>query len=384
MSDYKYYNGTNHIFTSDNTNSVTISAGSGQSLLIEGFTPGPFAEAGIGLELVDNSFNVLVDNSTIEVNEDNKLQVKSIPNNKLANSSITINSGSGITAPGTISLGSSGSVSVDNTVIRTTGGQTIIGSLDVTTLNGTTLNGTNGTITTLGSTTAGITTANITTNNTTTLNVTGKATFTNQSVNVPSINFQAGTQADFRITDTNGFLDINVPITTTGSGTNDPTITQITGLTGMQMYTFPGSGGGASMRQCWGIIHIPHNYAPGTGVFFHTHVMTDAAVLTGNYKINFDYTYASSAGVFPAVQTVSVIDNFTSTLQHKISEISAPILASSLEVDGVIMIRMWRDHADAQDTFAGDVHLMFIDAHIQINKFSTKYKDKSTTGSFYG
>jgi hypothetical protein len=197
------------------------------------------------------------------------------------------------------------------------------------------------------------------------------------------VNFKTGTQPDFSIEETDGFFDINVPIVVKGSGTNDPSISSITGLAGMELYTFPGSGGGNSMKQAYGIIHLPHNYAFGTGIFFHTHTLTDASVVTGNFKINFSYTYASSDGVFSPVQTVSVIDSYQSTLQHKITETQVPLLANELEVDGCIIVRMWRDNSDPEDTFNGDIHLMFIDAHIQINKFSTKYRNKATTGSFY-
>lgn len=203
----------------------------------------------------------------------------------------------------------------------------------------------------------------------------------NLQVNATKINFKAGEQSDFAIEDTDGWLDINCPIIVTGSGANDPTIATITGLTGMQLYTFPGTG---SMKQCWSQIHIPHNYAPGTGIYFHMHVLTDAAVLTGNYKINFDYSYASSNGVFSPVQTVSIVDNFQNTLQHKITEIAAPVLAGQLEVDGVVMCRAYRDPADALDTFQGDLHLIYIDCHMQISKFSTKNRNANgPSGSFY-
>lgn len=48
-----------------------------------------------------------------------KLAAGAVTTDKLADSSITISSGDGITAPGVISLGSSGAVAVDSTVLRT-------------------------------------------------------------------------------------------------------------------------------------------------------------------------------------------------------------------------------------------------------------------------
>lgn len=212
---------------------------------------------------------------------------------------------------------------------------------------------------------------------------TGKATFNNQSVDVHSLNFREGTQADFAITGTSGWVDIPSPVYSNQSSPNDPSVITLTGLSNFQGFTFPGSGGGQSMRQLFTSIHIPHNYCVGTGVFLHVHCLTDATVLTGDFVINFDYSYASGDGIFSASQTVSITSNFTNALQHRILEIPTPILASQLEVDGIIMVRLWRDHNNPSDTFAGDFIVLFIDCHMMTNKYSTKYKDKLTTGSFY-
>lgn len=139
MTDSKYYSGTNHIFYSDNGTNINISAGSGQTLTIEGYTPGTFPEAGEGLDLVSNEFNVLTDDATIEIDAFNKLSLKNggitsnklansaVTNEKLANSSLTITAGDGLSGGATVSLGGSTSFAVDSTVVRTTGNQSITG-----------------------------------------------------------------------------------------------------------------------------------------------------------------------------------------------------------------------------------------------------------------
>ncbi len=92
--------------------------------------------AGEGLSKDGNVLNVNVDDSTIEIVADT-LQVKtingsqivdsSISNSKLDNSSITINTSSGISGGSNVSLGSSISLTTDSTVVKTSGIQSISG-----------------------------------------------------------------------------------------------------------------------------------------------------------------------------------------------------------------------------------------------------------------
>jgi hypothetical protein len=85
-----------------------------------------------------------VDNSTIEIDDvSGKLLVKSlgitegklageIPNSKLLNSSLTVTGGDGLSGGGEISLGGTASVSVNSTVLRTTGNQSMTGIQTIT------------------------------------------------------------------------------------------------------------------------------------------------------------------------------------------------------------------------------------------------------------
>ncbi len=102
------------------------------------FTGSGLILAGAGLNKIGNTLDVVVDNSTIEIVL-NALRVKllgitnshiansTISNGKLVNSILTVSAGSGLTGGGLISLGSSTTLSVDSTVVRTTGVQTISG-----------------------------------------------------------------------------------------------------------------------------------------------------------------------------------------------------------------------------------------------------------------
>jgi hypothetical protein len=84
---------------------------------------------GAGLSQTGNILNVNVDNIGIQINGLNQLEIKpgGITNADLQNSSITINTSNGISGGAVVSLGSNVNLSVDSTVVRTFGLQTISG-----------------------------------------------------------------------------------------------------------------------------------------------------------------------------------------------------------------------------------------------------------------
>lgn len=132
------YTAETHVFSNPNGSDIYIKPQEGQTLYIEGFTSGDVLP-GNGLEKVGEDLNVLVDELSIEINGENKLQVKeqgiitsmlmnsAVTNEKLQQNSITVTAGSGLTGGGAIELGNSTELSVDSSVVRTTGTQSIIG-----------------------------------------------------------------------------------------------------------------------------------------------------------------------------------------------------------------------------------------------------------------
>jgi hypothetical protein len=130
------------------TNALSFTQFSGAGQLI----------AGAALSQTGNQLDVEVDNSTIEVSNDalrvkasgiqtshiadNAITTAKIANNaittakitdanitnvKLANSSVTVTAGDGMTSGGSVALGSSVTLAVNSTVVRTTGAQSIAG-----------------------------------------------------------------------------------------------------------------------------------------------------------------------------------------------------------------------------------------------------------------
>lgn len=175
-----------------------------------------------------------------------------------------------------------------------------------------------------------------------------------------------------------GWIDIPAPVQVRGSGINNPAFTAYNG--NFWAYEFPGTG---AFKEVWAKIHLPHNLLPGSGVYFHTHLTNGSAGgTTGTVYMQYEYIYATSTGTFTATSTVGSTTTFSAANQHRISETASPYLAGSTEVDGIILLRVFRDSANALDTFPGSVWLLFVDCHVNISKFSTKNRNNAL-GSFY-
>lgn len=173
-------------------------------------------------------------------------------------------------------------------------------------------------------------------------------------------------------TPTWGWREITSEIDARGSGANDPTFTVYTG-TNFYAHQFSET----TMQQVYVTYHVPHDYVPGTDIYLHVHWSNAAATPnTGNVIWGFEYSYAKghNQAAFPASTTVTVTQACPATrYQHNIAETTA-ITISELEVDGLIMVRVYRDAADGGDTCTDAVFLHTSDIHYQSTNMATKGK----------
>lgn len=236
-----------------------------------------------------------------------------------------------------------------------------------------------GTVTTLGLANA-LRVLNLTANTI----VTSTLQFTNfaASCMVAPLRMPVGTDPDFTYdcgTPMAGWTDIPLHPIPRSTGANVPSFNVFRGA--IRAYEFVGNA--ANMRELYGYFHIPHQIAPGTGIYYHVHWAPDAASPTGNITWNFEYSYANGNGtsVFPTPATISITATMPSQYTHMITEIATPAL-TDLQVDGIILLRLYRDAALATDTSTNSAFLFFIDAHVNIAKFGTKNRNVAT-GGFY-
>jgi hypothetical protein len=211
----------------------------------------------------------------------------------------------------------------------------------------------------------------------------------NGSVNVYNLKINRviadnGANSDFQYdwdSPSDGWTDLPVNLTVRGSGSNNPAWSVF--RNNLYAYEFVGTPDG-SLKEIWGEIHVPHSHAVGTGIYFHVHWAPNSASPSGNIKFNFEYTYANSGSVYPASSVVSVVQAMPAQYTHTITEIASPVLAGRLEVDGLVLVRLYRDPADAQDTSTDSAFIFNVDCHMNVNKWGTKYRNKDIGGSFYG
>lgn len=166
-----------------------------------------------------------------------------------------------------------------------------------------------------------------------------------------------------------GWRDIMGQIELRGSGPNDPAWTQI-GATSFWAYLFDVN------DQIWIYFHIPHDYVPGTDIYFHTHWLSDGTD-TNTVKWEWTFTYADGFGTaqfnVASPTTVTAEQAATGTAHtHMVTE-TAGVTISGMEVDGMIIVRLRRITNGATNN-TDNIFLLTTDVHYQSNNLSTKNK----------
>jgi hypothetical protein len=139
------------------------------------------------------------------------------------------------------------------------------------------------------------------------------------------------------------------------------------------------------MNEAWVAIHIEHDYAPETTIYPHIHWST-TGTNTGTCRWGLDYMVSKGHGqeAFPAQTTVYVEQAAGGTAYtHYIAEVADGdvIPVTSLEVDSLVMMRVFRDGAHGNDTLTDAAYGLFVDLHYladrrggTINKAPNFYK----------
>jgi hypothetical protein len=163
-----------------------------------------------------------------------------------------------------------------------------------------------------------------------------------------------------------------------GTGANDPTWT--TFRSGINAYSFSAS----AMKEVWFTFHVDHDYKVLTDLFLHCHWST-AGTNTGVVRWGFEYTFAKGHNQqnFPTTTKVYVEQAAQGTAyRHMVAEVAAidAVPGAGIEVDGLLMLRVFRDAAHPNDTCTDAAFLLTGDIHYQADRHTTPNK----APNFYG
>ena len=159
----------------------------------------------------------------------------------------------------------------------------------------------------------------------------------------------------------------------TRSGPASPGVSQFRG--GIYLLEFSDT----DTLEAFANFHIPHAYKPNTMIYPHVHFSVQSNN-AGVVRWGFEYTFArrhDSTGlrVFPATSTIYI--DFTvpanSAYTHFVAEApqNAGIPGTDIEVDGMVLARVFREPTHPNDTFVGSVWAITSDLHIEVDRHAT-------------
>ncbi len=189
--------------------------------------------------------------------------------------------------------------------------------------------------------------------------------------------------------DGEGWEDITSQTQVNTNGQNVPEFVLWNGS--FYCYKFSVDNPTTALKQCYTTFHIPHSYSlKNSGIFVHLHVVNlfVGTVNAPNNQVCFtiDCSYAKLGSTWSATVSQNIVFTYPSNQGqlHMVFETANPFFAGLLEVDSLVTCRISRDHNNVLDTTDYDVILLFVDAHIQVGKFATRYRNKAIGNSFYG
>lgn len=158
------------------------------------------------------------------------------------------------------------------------------------------------------------------------------------------------------------------------TGPNQPTWTMVVndGASSSGVYAFAFAP--SVLNELWTSFHINHDYAIGTAFFPHVHWLPDNTNTgTVRWAVEFSAARGHNQEVFPNTTTIFIEQSAPGIInQHMLAEILDPgVTVPGAEPDMLILARIYRDAAHANDTFTGNAIGLNLDAHFKVDRDST-------------
>lgn len=144
---------------------------------------------------------------------------------------------------------------------------------------------------------------------------------------------------------------------------------------GVYLYTFDNAVTN-SQKEVHFTIQMPHAWAQ-TPIHLHVHWIAATTAASSKVRWGLEYTWAEPGAVFGNTTLVYAdTDIYAATgvtaHAHTITEFAD--LTPTATQDGfssILICRLWRDSGNAADTYTGDVGVLYIDAHVEMNKLGS-------------
>lgn len=173
--------------------------------------------------------------------------------------------------------------------------------------------------------------------------------------------------------------DLRIEPVARTTGANAPTFSQWftngAGSRGVYLYLFDNAAGG-SEKEVFFTVQMPHSWA-GTEVHVHAHWLAATTAATSAVRWALEYTWAEPFATFGNTtiiysSTPEGGDTGTTANKHMITEFAA--LTPTAAQDGlssIMVCRLYRDSANAGDTYTGNAGLLYLDVHYELDKLGS-------------
>lgn len=142
----------------------------------------------------------------------------------------------------------------------------------------------------------------------------------------------------------------------------------------------------ASLEELWTSVHIIHDWQVGTDLYPHVHWSHTTAPTTPNSTVVWQIEYMTARGYsaeqFPASTTIALeqdVDGAAAYTHHIIEDVGIVLPGASLEIDSLILMRIFRDGGAGSDTLTGDAFLLYVDFHYESDGQLTEQRNAPFT-----
>ncbi|MFA5037701.1 MAG: hypothetical protein WC479_11060 [Candidatus Izemoplasmatales bacterium] len=171
------------------------------------------------------------------------------------------------------------------------------------------------------------------------------------------------------------FDDLRTSGTSVKIGASAPDlVTFAPATTNLQLYGFDGIN---TSEQVFFAIQLPHSYKEGTNITPHIHWSPTTAD-AGNVKWFLEYTWANNGVAFAAPTTITVTGAAGGTAWMHNKHYFSDIVGTGKTISSMLICRLYRNPADAADTYEHDAALLEFDFHYEMDSVGSQTASSKT------